>query len=512
MKRGLIAPLLLILAGLGLFFLFVRKESRPAPTGSIVVYCAANLKKPVEAIAKQYGEETGVEVQLQYGGTGTLLSQLQVARKGDLFIAADDGTVADARKAELINEVIPLVTQRPVVAVKRGNPENIKSLADLSREGIKFSLANPDAASISKIVRKLLGPQWESFAAKATVMKPTVTEVAADIQIGAVDAGIVWDATVAQFDGLELVEVAEFKEHREHASAAVLTACTQPQEALRFARYMAAPDRGGKAFQQSGFQSAGGDKWAVRPSLILYSGGVNRLAIEKVLQQFADREDVDLTTIFNGCGILCSAMKTMEDATDPKFPDVYYACDVCFVPPVAEHFPEAVMLTETEIVIAVPKGNPGNLKTLSDLARPGLRVGLCNAEQSTLGYMTSAMLRSSGLHESVRRNVKVEVPTADFLINQMRVGSLDAIVVYKVNVAPQAEHFDMVALPADKPRAVQPFAVRHDSPNRQLGGRLLTFLRNHKEAFESAGFVWRGDEKAVPSDRLEIPDWLKPAP
>jgi accessory colonization factor AcfC len=119
-----------------------------------------------------------------------------------------------------------------------------------------------------------------------------------------------------------------------------------------------------------------GDQWALRPDLILYSGGVNRPAIEKVLQKFATREGISVTTTYNGCGILCAAMKTMGDSSNPKFPDVYYACDVCFVPPVAEQFPEAVMLTEAEIVIAVPKGNPQNIRTLADLARPGLRVGL----------------------------------------------------------------------------------------------------------------------------------------
>jgi molybdate transport system substrate-binding protein len=159
----------------------------------------------------------------------------------------------------------------------------------------------------------------------------------------------------------------------------------------------------------------------------------------------------------------------------------------------------------------VPKGNPKNVKTLADLAQPGLRVGLCNAEQSTLGFITRAMLRSSGLLESVMANTSSQVPTADFLINQMRVGSLDAAVVYRVNVLPQAEHFEAIPLPADTGKAVQPFAVRNDSTNRQLSGRLLTFLKNHKESFEAAGFVWRGEEKATPSDKLAIPEWLKDA-
>jgi hypothetical protein len=121
------------------------------------------------------------------------------------------------------------------------------------------------------------------------------------------------------------------------------------------------------------------------------------------------------------------------------------------------------------------------------------------------------MLRSSGLLESVMANTSSQVPTADFLINQMRVGSLDAAIVYRVNVLPQAEHFDVIPLPPDKGKAVQPFAVRNDSTNRQLSGRLLAFLKNHKESFEAAGFVWRGDEKATTSEKLPIPEWLKGA-
>ena len=38
-----------------------------------MVYCAAGIKKPVAEAAERYREEFGVEVQLQYGGTGTLL-------------------------------------------------------------------------------------------------------------------------------------------------------------------------------------------------------------------------------------------------------------------------------------------------------------------------------------------------------------------------------------------------------------------------------------------------------
>ncbi|NDD37695.1 MAG: hypothetical protein EB082_04665, partial [Verrucomicrobia bacterium] len=472
------------------------------------VYCAAGLKQPVEAIAAKYRADFGVEVQLQYGPTGALISNLRVAKRGDLFIAADDGSVADARKFELVREVLPLVRQHPVIAVRAGNPKNIHSLTDLLRDDVKLALTNPDAASISRVSKAALGETWSKLAARATVMKPAVTEVAADLSLGTVDAAILWDATVPQFKGLLAVEVPELKDRVENASAAVLAVCSQPAAALKFARYLAAPEKGGAVFQSHGFQLADGDKWAEKPELILYSGGVNRLAIEKLLKQFADREGVNVTTVFNGCGVLCATMKTMDSATSPRFPDAYYACDLCFVPPVAAQFPEAFLLTETEIGIVVRKGNPKNVKTLADLAQPGLKLGLCNAEQSTLGFMTRGMLKQTGLLDSVRKNVVVEVPTADFLINQMRAGGLEAAVVYRVNAAPQTEHLEFFPIKHEGARAIQPFAVRERSPNRQLARRLLDTLKANRGEFEAAGFQWRGNEPSLKSKDIKVPEYL----
>jgi molybdate transport system substrate-binding protein len=505
------AAVILIALGvaLGALALFHRNHSSPAAGTTLTVYCAAGLKLPVEAAAEQYRRESGVEVRLQYGNTGSMLSAIRVAKQGDLFISGDDGALADARKFDVIREAVPLVTQRPVIAVRAGNPKSVRSLADLQRADVRVALADPQAAAVSRTARAVLGPAWAALAERAAVMKPTVTEIAADLALGAVDAAIIWDSTVPQFKGLEAVAVEGLSSHAENASAAVLAACAQPAAALRFARYLAAPEKGGAMFQRHGFALAGGDRWAEKPELILYSGGVNRPAVEKLLKRFADREGVSITTVFNGCGILCATMKTMADASNPKFPDAYYACDLCFVPPVAEQFPEAVLLTETDIGIVVRKGNPRGVRTLADLAQPGLRVGLCNAEQSTLGYMTRGIVKSSGLLESIRKNVVVEVPTADFLINQMRAGGLDAAVVYRVNALLQAEHLEFFPIQHAGAKAVQPFAVRHDSPNRRLATRLLDFLKANRDEFVQAGFLWRGDSEPVKSKDIEVPEWLK---
>ena len=485
------------------------KANQPSAKPQLMVYCAAGLKKPVEAVADAYRKEFGVDVQLQFGGTGTLLSQIRVAKQGDLFIAADAGSVKDARKYEAVREAIPMVRQYPVIAVQDGNPKKLQSLADLMRDDVKAAVANPGAASIGKSTQAAFGDQWDKLAAKITVMKPTVTELAADLSLGTVDAAVIWNSTVPQFKGITAVRVPELDAKAEEASVTVLTACKQPQAALKFARFMTALEKGGAIFKANGFEPVQGDKWVEKPELILYSGGVNRPAIEKLLKQFADHEGVTVTTVFNGCGILCATMKTMGDASSPQYPDAYYACDICFVPPVADVFPEAVSLTETDIGIITRKGNPKGVQTLADLAQPGLKVGLCNAEQSTLGYMTKGMLKDTGLLESIRKNVVVEVPTADFLVNQMRAGALDAAIVYRVNAQPQAQHIEYLPIKHEGARAVQPFAVRKTSPNHFLGQRLLEYLQANRSTFESAGFIWNTNQSTYKSADIVVPEYLK---
>lgn len=508
MKRLLIAAFLLVAAGA----LLLRDNAPTASKArrSLVVYCAAGLKKPIEALAAQYTQEFGDEVQVQYGGTGTLLSTLRTVQTGDLFIAADAAGIEDGHKHKLLAEVIPIIRQRPILAVSKGNPKQLLSLQDLQRKGIRFALTNPESAALGRLTRKLLGPDYEPLSQKATVTKPTVNDIASDLNLGTVDAAILWDSTAAQFPNLEVVQLPKLSEHTEDACAAVLAASKQPTAALRFARFLAAPERGAIVFEKMGFPPIRGDRWAEAPELILYSGGVNRPAVEQLLREFSDREGARVTTVFNGCGVLCASMKTMGNSANPKFPDAYYACDLCFVPPVAEHFPKSWILTETEIGLVVKKGNPRGIQKLDDLAMPGLRVGLCNAEQSTLGYMTRGMLKSRNLTEVVTKNVAVEVPTADFLINQMRAGALDAAIVYRVNAIPQSEHLEFLPINHPGAKAAQPFSIRTDTPNAQLAGRLLEFFKTHRERFEAAGFAWKGDERPLDSSKIEIPEWLRP--
>ena len=103
-----------------------RSENQTEP---IVLFCAASNRAVVDAIREDYKREFGREVQVQYGPSQTLLATMEVAQTGDLYLPADDSFLKTARDKGLVAETLPLGIMNAGVAVPKGNPKNIRSLA-----------------------------------------------------------------------------------------------------------------------------------------------------------------------------------------------------------------------------------------------------------------------------------------------------------------------------------------------------------------------------------------------
>jgi molybdenum ABC transporter molybdate-binding protein len=489
-------PWLAFLASLAVFAVLVGLLLWPGGDSSaahepLVVYCAAGIKEPVEAVARDYERRYGVPVQLQYGGSQTLLANIEVSHRGDLYLPADDSYVRAAQDKGLIAETIPLARMRPILAVARGNPRGITSIDALLRPGVRVALANPGAAAVGKLTRDALrrSGHWAELEGRATVSKPTVNDVASAVQVGAADAGFVWDATVRQTPDLEAVSLPQFDGLSAQVSVAVLDACTQPAAALRFARYLAARDRGLPEFGRHGFEPVDGDEWAEKPEVRLLAGAMLRPAIAETVKEFERREGATVAYNYNGCGILVAQMRGGER------PDAYFACDQSFMDQVSDLFLDPVALSGNRLVVLVPRGNPHGIQTLEDLARPGLRVGVGNEKQCALGVLTQKTLEQGGYQDRVMPNVKVRKPTGDMLVNDLLAGALDAVVAYVSNRTAHEDELDAVAIDVPCARAVQPFAVGRASKHKYLTGRLLAAIRASRARFESAGFTWQPGSK-----------------
>jgi len=470
------------------------KSAAPA-VEPLLVYCAASNRAVMEAVKSDYEAEFGVPVNMQYGPSQTLLSNLQVSDTGDLFLPADDSYLAVAREKGVVEETIPVAEMQAVLAVRRDRALSLESLAQLLQSDFKIVQANPDAAAISKLARDALTPTgaWDRLAARTVAFKGTVNEVANDVQVGAADVGIVFDAVLHTMPELASVHVPELDSVRAQVSIGVASASRQPQRALHFARYLSAPEKGQRRYSEYGFRSVPGDPWADSPELSLFSGSMLRPAIEQTIIDFEQREGVRVNRVYNGCGILVAQMKAGQ------VPDAYFACDTEFMQQVHDLFPHPTDVSQNELVILVPKGNPRGIASLRDLTKPGLRVGIGHEKQCAMGWLTQKTLKEGNVQTEVMANVTVQTPTGDMLVNQMKAGSLDAAVAYISNAAGSGDVLDAVRI-KNIPCAVatQPFAVAQTAKYPRLMERLLERLESAKSEslFLRNGFSWKAATKS----------------
>jgi molybdenum ABC transporter molybdate-binding protein len=257
---------LLILAGL-VYLLYL--ESQPSANTStdrpLKVYCAAALKLTMQAIAVEFEKETGRRVEFEFGDSGQMLGNVTVRPDGDLFLPADDSFIRLAQEKGLVAEALPLCRMRAIILTRPDNPHQIAKFDDLLKRELKVGIANPDKAAIGKVVRNHLARlgKWDALAAHLIAQHTTVTDSANAVQLGSVDAAIVWDVVAANYPELAIVRVPELDGAVGRVELAVLASAPDPVGARRLARYTAASDRGLSQFRKAGFIDAeSGSPWA----------------------------------------------------------------------------------------------------------------------------------------------------------------------------------------------------------------------------------------------------------
>jgi molybdate transport system substrate-binding protein len=469
-------------------------DGKPALVrGPVTVFVAASNRAVFEAIRKEYEAAYHVPIEVQYGPSQTLLSAMEVSGTADLYLPADDSYLDISAAKGLTKEKLPLATMHVVALIAKGNPKKIQSLADLERDDVKLVQADPDAAAIGKQTREALiaAGRWEALKARTTAFKTTVNEVGNDVKIGSADAGIVYDAVAVSYPELEVIRIPELASIQSDVAVAVTASTKNPRQALHFARYLGAADKGLLRYKEFGFTPVTGDAWSENPEVLVYAGSMLRPAVEETFKVFEEREGVKVTRVYNGCGILVAQMKAGQQ------PDAYFACDSEFMNQVEDRFQPRADVAQNELVIMVPKGNPHGIKSLSDLTRPGLRVGIGHEKQCAMGWLTQRTLVEGGVKDQVMANVTVQTPTGDMLVNQLKVESLDAAVAYISNAAGSADTLDAIRIPGLKCAiAVQPLAISKTTTQPQLMARLAERLKSaeSKSQFTNWGFTWKGDE------------------
>jgi molybdate transport system substrate-binding protein len=227
-------------------------SSTTAPTGKIIVFAAASLKKPFTEIGDDFKTDNpGSSLEFSFAGSSDLVTQLSQGAPADVFASADTKNMDKAAQAGLLaGNAVYFASNTLTIAVAPGNPRHITTLADLAEPGLNVVVCAPQVpcGSATQAVEKATGVKLAPVSEESSV-----TDVLNKVTTGQADAGLVY-VTDAMGAGNKVTAVA-FPEASGAVNTypiAVLKGSKNPDLARKFVDLVASDD-GQKILSTAGF-------------------------------------------------------------------------------------------------------------------------------------------------------------------------------------------------------------------------------------------------------------------
>ncbi len=205
-------------------------------------YLAASMTKPGKEVVEKWNQQPGMcHLYLILGGSGQILSQLVMAKKGDLYTPASEGFLDKAKNLKIVKDQQLLLEQTPVFGLSKSGEKLVKSFSDLTKQGIKIALGNPKTMALGKTylgIEKRMDTQTKEKIRSNTLLKAiNVSQVVNYLLTNTVDAGIVFDTTAAAH-GIAYVDIPRQISVSNRAFLVTLTFSTRTEEVKDLIRFI----------------------------------------------------------------------------------------------------------------------------------------------------------------------------------------------------------------------------------------------------------------------------------
>lgn len=181
----------------------------PFPGGRLIVFAAASLTDAFTRIGEDItAANRDVHIQFNFAGSQTLVTQLEGGADADVLALASPEQMTHAVDQGVpVDDPISFATNRLTIVVPSDNPADIQSPADLSREGVRLLVANPDVPAgayarqaICQIGASAGAAYVEEVAGNVVSQEDNVRSVLTKVQLGEADAGIVYETDARTAD------------------------------------------------------------------------------------------------------------------------------------------------------------------------------------------------------------------------------------------------------------------------------------------------------------------------
>lgn len=189
-----------------------------ARADAIRVAAAISLKDAITEVAKAYEATTGDHVELAFGSSGQLMSQIRSGAEIDLFLSAaveqvdalaKDGLVDLATRRDVVGNTLVLV----VPAEANAAPSSFADLASATVQ--KIAVGEPKTVPAGQYARQALASlKLDAAIAAKLVYGTNVRQVLNYVERGEVSAGLVYATDARQSGGkVRIVAVAPADSH-----------------------------------------------------------------------------------------------------------------------------------------------------------------------------------------------------------------------------------------------------------------------------------------------------------
>jgi molybdate transport system substrate-binding protein len=195
----------------------------------------------------------------------------------------------------------------------------------------------------------------------------------------------------------------------------------------------------GKGSEPSGGGTAG--------SIFVYCAAGVKLPVEEIARQFTAETGTKVEITYANSGQLLGQIETT------RLGDVYIPGEMGFAEKAAEKkltAGPARTFCWFVPIIYVQRGNPRNIREVSDLARPGLKLVLAD-KSSAVGQLQKKLFEKNSVDEGgIRKNSVASPPTVTDVALAVKLGTADAGIVWDAlrNFAPAEA--EAVAIPSDR--------------------------------------------------------------
>jgi molybdate transport system substrate-binding protein len=159
-------------------------------TGTITVFAAASLMGTFTQLGKQFeAAHPGDTVKFSFGPSSGLATQITSGAPADAFASAAPANMDTVVQAGDASNPQNFAKNTMEVAVPPKNPGKVKSVNDLAKKSVKVALCQPQVPCgvVAAEVFKNAG-----IKVKPVTLQPDVKSVLTQVELGSVDAGMVY--------------------------------------------------------------------------------------------------------------------------------------------------------------------------------------------------------------------------------------------------------------------------------------------------------------------------------